>query len=218
MQGDCLSLDMFILSVNPLSFLLKRVPGYKAGPPGQRNTKITHLLFVDDLKMYAQDINEAKLQLDLVMSFTKDNGMGFGSDKCAYIYIERGKKVSLGENYSINDVELKELENGEQYKYLGQDECVGYNEDLNKDKVTKEYYKQVRKIWSSELYGNNKVIAHNIFATTVITPTFGILNWTKEELEQIDVKTRKLLMSLGCFHLNSDVDGLYSDRSKGGGA
>ena len=102
--------------------------------------------------------------------------MEFGSDKCAYIYIERGKKASLGENFSINDVELKELENGEQYKYQGQDECVGYNEELNKDKETKEYYKRVRKIWSSELYENNKVIAHNIFATPVATPTFGILN------------------------------------------
>ena len=110
MQGDCLSLVMFILSVNPLSFLLKRFPGYRAGPPGQRNTKITHLFFVDDLKTYAQDINEAKLQLDLVTSFTKDIGMEFGSDRSAYIYIERGQKVSLGENFSINDVELKELE------------------------------------------------------------------------------------------------------------
>ena len=85
MQGDCLSLVMFILSVNPLSFLLKRLPGYKAGPPGQGNTKM-----IDDLKTYAQDITEAKLQLDLVTSFTKDIGMEFGSDKCAYIYIERG--------------------------------------------------------------------------------------------------------------------------------
>ena len=32
LQGDCLSLMIFILSVNPLSFLLKRLPGYIAGP------------------------------------------------------------------------------------------------------------------------------------------------------------------------------------------
>ena len=74
----------------------------------------------------------------------------------------------------------------------------------------------MRKIWRSELYGNNKVIAHNIFAIPVTTPTFGILNWTKEELEQIDVKTRKLLTVSGSFHRNSDVDRLYSERCKGG--
>ena len=93
---------------------------------------------------------------------------------------------------------------------------VGYNAELNKERVVKEYFKRVRKIWRSELYGNNKVIAHNIFAIPVITPTFGILNWTKEELEQIDVKTRKLLTISGSFHRNSDVDRLYSERCKGG--
>ena len=60
LQGDCLSLILFILSVNPLSFLLKRLPGYNAGPPGRRNTKITHLFFVDDLKTCAQDEMGAK--------------------------------------------------------------------------------------------------------------------------------------------------------------
>ena len=66
------------------------------------------------------------------------------------------------------------------------------------------------------MYCNNKAIAHNIFAIPVVTPTFGILNWTKEELEQIDIKTRKLLTSSGSFHRNSDVDRLYTERSKGG--
>ena len=45
LQGDCLSLILFILSVNPLSFLLNKLPGYKAGPPGKRNTTITHLFW-----------------------------------------------------------------------------------------------------------------------------------------------------------------------------
>ena len=53
LQGDCMSLILFILSINPLSFLLKRLPGYKTGPPGARNDTITHLFFVDDLKTYA---------------------------------------------------------------------------------------------------------------------------------------------------------------------
>ena len=85
LQGDCLSLLLFILSVNPLSFLLKRIPGYKIGPPGKRIHKISHLFFVDDLK-HAQDKKEVKLQLDLVSTFTKDINMQLGSDNCAYIY------------------------------------------------------------------------------------------------------------------------------------
>ena len=72
------------------------------------------------------------------------------------------------------------------------------------------------KIWSSELYANNKVTSQNIFAIPVITPTFGIINWTKEELHNIDIKTRKLLTSTGSFHINSDIDRLYSYFNKGG--
>ena len=216
LQGDCLSLVMFILSVNPLSFLLKRLPGYIAGPAGSRNTKINHLFFVDDLKTYAHDTKEAKLQLDLVSTFTDDIGMEFGTDKCAYICIERGKQVTRGNKFSINNIELNELHIGDKYKYLGQEESVSYDQDINKEKVTKEYYKRVRKIWSSELYANNKGNAHNIFAIPVITPTFGILDWTKEELLAIDVKTRKILTTTGSFHLNSDVDRLYCNRTKGG--
>ena len=66
--------------------------------------------------------------------------------------------------------------------------------------------KRIRKIWSSELYSNNKVIAHNTFAIPVLTPTFGIINWTKEELEQMDVETREILSCNGSFHVNSDID------------
>ena len=76
---------------------------------------------------------------------------------------------------------------------------------------------RISKNWSSELYLNNKVIVHNTFAIPVLTPTFGIIQLTKVELEQIDVKTRKIL-SNGSFHENSDVDRPYTrlDKDKGG--
>ena len=76
--------------------------------------------------------------------------------------------------------------------------------------------KRIRKIRSSELYSNNKIIADNTFAIPVLTPTFGIVKWTKDELEQMDVKTRKILSCNGSFHVNSDIDRLYTKRDKGG--
>ena len=87
---------------------------------------------------------------------------------------------------------------------------------MNKEKITTEYYRRVRKIWNSELFGKNKITAHNTFAIPVLTPTFGILDWTKKEIEQIDVKTRKLLNMSGNFHRNSSPDRLYGLRKAGG--
>ena len=211
-----MSLIIFILCLNPLSFLLKKLPGYKPGPPDGRNSEISHLFFVDDLKTYATDIMGAKAQLDLITTFTEDVGMELGNDKCAYNYIERGKRNTLGEKFGINDIELNEVECVEKYKHLGQDENIVYDNVLNKGRVLHEYFRRIRKIWSSELFSNNKTIAHNIFAIPIITPTIGILNWTKAELEQIDIKTRKILTSSGSFHINSDIDRLYTPRNKGG--
>ena len=142
--------------------------------------------------------------------------MQFGSDKCAYVNIERGKKKSLDINIEVNGLELNELEDEECYKYLGHDEDIGINENINKERVSSEYYRRVTKIWNSELYCRNKVTAHNTYALPILTPTFGILKWTKEELDQIDITTRKILTGAGAFHRNSDVDRLYCYRSEGG--
>ena len=59
--------------------------------------------------------------------------MQFGSDKCAYIFIERSKPVSLGRKFIINNIELNQFENGDCYKYLGQNEDIGVNDTLNKE-------------------------------------------------------------------------------------
>ena len=39
---------------------------------------------------------------------------------------------------------------------------------------------------------------------------------TKEQLHNIDIKTRKLLTSTGSFHINSDIDRIHSYRNKDG--
>ena len=173
LQGDCLSLMLFILSVNPLSFMLSLLPGYNIGKRNSSKVNMTHLFFVDDLKTFAKNKNEATLHLDLITRFTNDINMKFGLDKCAYIYIERGKRKSLGTKLTINNIEISELESEDTYKYLGQDEDIGFKGELNKQRVLEEYLKRVRKICNLGVYSRNKVLAHNIFAIPVLSPTFG---------------------------------------------
>ena len=81
------------LSVNPLSFLLHKPQGCACGK--HRNYNVTHNFLVDDLKLYASSINTAKKQLNLVTAFSKDTGMTFGDDKCAYRQIKNGKTSSM---------------------------------------------------------------------------------------------------------------------------
>ena len=127
LQGDCLSLILFVLCANPLSHLLNKLcDGYRIGTPGNRTTKINHLLFVDDLKTYAPNIAIAKEQLKLILQFTNDIGMRFGVDKCAYMYIEHGKRKSTGTEFEMDGLKISKLQDTDPYKYLGADEDVAY--------------------------------------------------------------------------------------------
>ena len=208
---------LFNLCVNPLSHLLdKPCNGYLRGPPNARTTKIKHLLFVDDLKTYAPNKETGEKQLQVISKFTNDIGMTFGADKCAYLYIERGQRKTLGDTIHVNGLELTEVVENDSYKYLGCDEDFSYKGDLNKARVKKEYFNRVRKIWKSELYSRNKVMSHNIFAVPVFTLTFGILDWIKDEIQSIDIRTRKILTCTGNYHKYSNVNRLYTKREAGG--
>ena len=142
-QGDCLSLMLFILSVNPLSFMLSSLRSYNIGKPNISKVNISHLFFVDDLKTFAKNKNAATLHLDLITRFTNYISMKFGLDKCAYIYIERGKRKSFGTKLTSHNIDITELESGETYKYLGQDKDIGLKGELNKKRVIKEYLKRL---------------------------------------------------------------------------
>ena len=64
--------------------------------------------------------------------------MKFGLDKCAYIYIERGKRKSVVTKLTVNNIEITELKSGDTYKYLGQNKDIGFKGELNKKRVMEE--------------------------------------------------------------------------------
>ena len=66
LQGDLLSLILFILSIKPLSFLFQKNEGYTLGKSLNRDTKLNHLFFVDDLKLYAKILYITKQLLEVV--------------------------------------------------------------------------------------------------------------------------------------------------------
>ena len=60
------------------------------------------------------------------------------------------------------------------------------------------------------------IMAINQWAVPAITYGFGIINWTKTELLDIDRKTRTLLKAYHVFHNKSNVEKLYLPRKDGG--
>ena len=90
-QGDSLSPLLFTMSLNPLSQELPKT-GY--GYQLDEQTKINHLFYVDDLKLYGTSDSQLTGLINTVKNILDDIKMEFGLDKCAKASFKRGKKFS----------------------------------------------------------------------------------------------------------------------------
>ncbi|KAI5750850.1 hypothetical protein M8J77_001785 [Diaphorina citri] len=79
-----------------------------------------------------------------------------------------------------------------------------------------EYFRRMRLVLRTELNGKNKMEAINSLAVPVIDYSFGIIEWTQEELRKLDTKTRKCLTLFKMLHPRADVSRLYLPRRIGG--
>ena len=132
-QGDSLSPLLFTMSLNPLIRELQKT-GY--GYQLDKQTKISHLFYVDDLKLYGTSDNQLN---GLISTVSDDIRMEFGLDKYAKATFKRGKKVSA-EGILLNDHQfIQDLDQAETYKYLGMDEGEGVQHHQMKVKIKKEY-------------------------------------------------------------------------------
>ena len=67
-------------------------------------------------------------------------------------------------------------------------------------------------MWTSKLSTYNKVIAHNSFALPVLVPTFEILDYSIQDIKDLDIKGRKQLTISGNFHPNSDIPSVHTRK------
>ena len=78
-QGDFLSPLLFVLALFPLLMILRKVSaGYEMTKDGCR---INHLLFMDDLKLFAKNEKEIDTSVQTVRIFGDDIGMKHGVEK-----------------------------------------------------------------------------------------------------------------------------------------
>ena len=211
-QGDSFSPLLFCIALFPLSRIIDNINGgYKVS-----NTTITHLFYMDDLKLYAKNEEILHCIIAATQSFSEDIGMSFGMEKCAKVTIKRGKQTQ-SENINLrDDLSIRNLDQEENYKYLGIEESGGISHNKMKENIRKEYYRRVRKILQTELNSRNRILAVNSLAVPVVTFSFNVVNWTLADISKMDIKTRKLLTMNRMHHPKADVQRIYLPRSEGG--
>ena len=79
-QGDSLSPLLFVLSMIPLSLILRKVKA--AYEWGKKEYKVNLLLFMDELKLYAKNEDQLNMLVRTVHMFSSDIGMEFGMKTC----------------------------------------------------------------------------------------------------------------------------------------
>ena len=212
-QGDSLSPLLFTIAFIPLSHLLQESgKGYQISP----DVIINHLLYMDDIKLYARNDSELQCLCSVVYTYANDICMSFGLDKCKCITVHRGK-LKDSDNIKLPSSEvIQQLVPGADYRYLGILESSSFKTNQMKDKLQTEYKRRIRKLLKSHLNAKNIIQAINTFAIPVLCYSGSLIKWSKEDLRCLDVLTRKQLTLHHAFHIKGDVDPLYISRKVGG--
>ena len=114
-QGDSLSPLLFVVSLLPLAPVLRKMKqGYSFG---KEKSKLNHLLFMGDLKMYGGSQPDIDSLIQTVYIVTHDIGMRSGIDKCGILAMRRGKEsecegITIGSREVIGEID------DDGYKYL----------------------------------------------------------------------------------------------------
>ena len=116
-QGDALSLLLFVIAMMPLNHILRKcTTGYKLS---KSQEKINHLMYMDDIKLFAPKEKELETLKRTVRIFGQDIGMEYRIEKCIMLVMKSGKRHMTEGVELPNQVVIRTLGGKETDKYLG---------------------------------------------------------------------------------------------------
>ena len=211
-QGYALSPLLFIIAMMPLNHILRKcTAGYKLS---RSQEKINPLMYMDDIKLFAKNEKELETLIHAVRIYSQDIGMEIGIEKCAMHVMKSGKRHMTDGMELPNHEKIRTLEENEIYKYLGILEADTIKQVEMKDKIQKEYLRRTRKLFETKLSRRNLIKGMNTCAVPLVRYSGQFL--TRDELKQMDQRTRKLMTMHKALNPRDDVDRLYISRKEGG--
>ena len=95
--------------------------------------------------------------------------------------------MQLSNQYKIRTHREKETN-----KYLGNLEADTMKQEEMKEKMKNEYLRRTRKLLETKLYFKTLIKGINTWAVPIVRYLGSFLMWKREELKQIDQRTRNL--------------------------
>ena len=141
--------------------------------------------------------------------------MEFGVEKCAMLVMKSGKRHTTDGIELPNQDKIRTLGENEIYKYVRILEADTIKQMQMKEKIQKEYFRRTRKLIETKLSIRNLIKGINTWAVPLVRSSGPFLKWTKDELKQMNQRTRKLMTMHKALHPRDDVDRLYVSRKEG---
>ena len=126
--------------------------------------------------------------------------------------MDRGKSTDGIELPSGEKIKIE----ADGYKYLRILEYDRVKEQEMKNNFRNEYFRSTKLILKSKLNGGNNIMALNTWAVSILRYSAGIRKWNKNELQEMDRKTRKFMTMNKESCPRSDVAWFYLSRKNGG--
>ena len=160
--------------------------------------------------------NEKELEtlIRAVWIYSQDIEMVFGIEKCAMQVMKSGKRHLTDGMELPNQDMIRMLAENETYKYLRILEADTIKQVQTKDKIQKEYLWRIRKLLETKLSRRNLIEGINTWAVPLIRYSGPFIKWTRDELKQMDERTRKLMTMHNALHSRDDSDRQYVSRKR----
>ena len=173
-------------------------------------------MYMDDIKLFAKNEKELETLIHTVRIYSRDIGMEFGIEMCAMLVMKSGKRQLTDGMKLPNKDKIKTLAENETYKYIGILEADTIKQVETKEKIQKEYLRRTRKLLETKLNSRNLIKGITTWAVPLVRYSGLFLKWTRDELKQMDQRTRKLMTTHKALHPIDDVDRLHVSRKEGG--
>ena len=148
-KGDALSPLLLIIAMILLNHILRKCTArYKLNGLQE---KINHLMYMDDIKLFAKNEKELETLIHAVRIYSQDIGMEFGTEKCAMLVMKSGKRHMTDGMELPNQEKIKTLGENETDKYVGILQADAIIQVEMKDKIQKEYPRRTRKLLDTKL-------------------------------------------------------------------
>ena len=128
---------------------------------------------------------------------------------------EKWQTTSNWRNRTTKSRQDPNVRRNETYKYLGILVADTIKQVEMKNIIKKEYLRRTRKLLETKLNSRNLIKGINTWTVLLVRYSGPFLKWTRDELRQMDQRTRKLMNMHKALHFRDDVDRLHVARKEG---